>query len=296
MSNNSNNWIGFHQSRINRILVELFDSRKNKTTLHNASSYSVLNGGKRIRALLVYAVGEIAGTNIKVLDQLASSFELIHAYSLIHDDLPSMDDDNLRRGKATCHIKFNEAQAILAGDALQALAFELLSSPQLDIDSAKKITMINILSNAIGINGMVLGQSQDIESKNDGLDIDHLEKLQELKTGLLIQAACEVTYLTVKNLDIKTKELIKNIGILIGKIYQITDDILDCETNSSILGKTAGKDKKDNKATYVSLLGLNKSKEKNSLYFIELKKIVKDLPGNTTNIMVLINYIYTRTY
>ena len=143
---------------------------------------------------------------------------------------------------------------------------------------------------------MVLGQSQDIESKNDGLDIDHLEKLQELKTGLLIQAACEITYLTVKNLDIKTKELIKNIGILIGKIYQITDDILDCETNSSILGKTAGKDKKDNKATYVSLLGLNKSKEKNSLYFTELKKIVKDLPGNTTNIMILINYVYTRTY
>ena len=296
MSNNSNDWIEFHQSRINRILVELFDSQKNKSTLHNACSYSVLNGGKRIRALLVYAVGEITGTNIKVLDQLAISFELIHAYSLIHDDLPSMDDDNLRRGKATCHIKFNEAQAILAGDALQALAFELLSSPQLDIDSEKKIAMINILSNAIGINGMVLGQSQDIESKNDGLNIDHLEELQELKTGLLIQAACEITYLTIKDLDIKTKELIKKIGILIGKIYQITDDILDCETNSSILGKTAGKDKKDNKATYVSLLGINKSKEKNSSYFTELKKIVKDLPGNTTNFMALINYIYSRTY
>lgn len=296
MSNDSNNWIEMHQSRINEILINLFDSQKNKSILHKACSYSVLNGGKRIRALLIYAIGDIINTNIKILDQLAISFELIHAYSLIHDDLPSMDDDNLRRGKETCHIKFNEAQAILAGDALQALAFDLLSSPQLTIGDTKKITMINILSNAIGINGMVLGQSQDIESTNHKIDIDNLDELQELKTGLLIQAACEITYLTTGNLDIKTKELIKKIGILIGKIYQITDDILDYETNTSILGKTAGKDKKNNKATYVSLLGLNKSKEKNNSYFTELKKIVKDLPGNTTNIMTLINYIYSRTY
>ena len=296
MSNVSNNWIELHQSRINEILIDFFDSQKNKSTLHKACSYSVLNGGKRIRALLIYAIGDIINANIKILDQLAISFELIHAYSLVHDDLPSMDDDNLRRGKETCHIKFNEAQAILAGDALQALAFDLLSSPYLAIGNTEKITMINILSNAIGMNGMVLGQSQDIESTNHKLDIDHLEELQELKTGLLIQAACEITYLTTDDLDIKTKELIKKIGVLIGKIYQITDDILDYETNTSILGKTAGKDKKDNKATYVSLLGLNKSKEKNSSYFTELKKIVKDLPGNTTNFMALINYIYSRAY
>ena len=296
MSNISNKWIELHQSRINNILIEFFNTRENNSTLHKACSYSVLSGGKRIRALLVYAVGGISNIDIKILDQLAISFELIHAYSLIHDDLPSMDDDNLRRGKETCHIKFNEAQAILAGDALQALAFELLSSPKFQISSSKKITMINILSNAIGETGMVLGQSRDIESTNHELDIGYLEELQELKTGLLIQAACEITYLTTDNLDKKTEQLIKKIGALIGKIYQITDDILDYESSTTILGKTAGKDKKDNKTTYVSLIGIKKSKEKNSYYFSELKKYVKSLPNHSNNMMTLIDYIYSRSY
>ena len=296
MSNISNKWIELHQGRINRILIEFFSSRENDSTLHKACSYSVLNGGKRIRALLVYAVGEISKTDIKILDQLAISLELIHAYSLIHDDLPSMDDDNLRRGKETCHIRFNEAQAILAGDALQAMAFELLSSPKLNISSAKKITIIHSLSRAIGLNGMVLGQSQDIESTYNESDINSLESLQELKTGLLIQAACEMSYQAAEELNQKTEILVKKIGLLIGKIYQITDDILDCEANTSVLGKTAGKDKKDNKATYVSLIGLNKSKEKNNSYFTELKKCVASLSSDTHNIITLINYIYSRTY
>ena len=296
MSRIPNEWIESHQSRINKILIGFFNSRENNTTLHQACSYSVLNGGKRIRALLVYAVGEISNTDIKILDQLAISLELIHAYSLIHDDLPSMDDDNLRRGKETCHIKFNEAQAILAGDALQALAFELLSSPKFNIISTKKINIIHLLSRAIGYTGMVLGQSQDIESTYNQPDIDSLDKLQELKTGFLIQAACEISYQVTEELNQKTEMLVKKIGLLIGKIYQITDDILDYEANTSILGKTAGKDKKDNKVTYASLIGLDKSKEKNSSYFAELKICVEDLPGNPDNIMTLINYIYFRAY
>ena len=296
MSRIPNEWIESHQSRINKILIGFFNSRENNTTLHQACSYSVLNGGKRIRALLVYAVGEISNTDIKILDQLAISLELIHAYSLIHDDLPSMDDDNLRRGKETCHIKFNEAQAILAGDALQALAFELLSSPKFNVTSAKKINIIHSLSRAIGDTGMVLGQSQDIESTYNQPDIDSLDKLQELKTGFLIQAACEISYQVTEELNQKTEMLVKKIGLLIGKIYQITDDILDYEANTSILGKTAGKDKKDNKVTYASLIGLDKSKEKNSSYFAELKICVEDLPGNPDNIMTLINYIYFRAY
>ena len=296
MSRIPNEWIESHQSRINKILIGFFNSRENNTTLHQACSYSVLNGGKRIRALLVYAVGEISNTDIKILDQLAISLELIHAYSLIHDDLPSMDDDNLRRGKETCHIKFNEAQAILAGDALQALAFELLSSPKFNISSTKKINIIHLLSRAIGYTGMVLGQSQDIESTYNQPDIDSLDKLQELKTGFLIQAACEISYQVTEELNQKTEMLVKKIGLLIGKIYQITDDILDYEANTSILGKTAGKDKKDNKVTYASLIGLDKSKKKNSSYFAELKICVEDLPGNPDNIMTLINYIYFRAY
>ena len=200
MNKMPDNWIEEKQSRINKILIKFFDSQDNNSILHNACSYSVLSGGKRIRSLLVYAVGDLANTDIKILDKIAISFELIHTYSLIHDDLPSMDDDNLRRGKETCHIKFNEAQAILAGDALQASAFELLSSPEFKLSVSKKITMINILSRAIGATGMVLGQSKDIESINQILDIKYLENLQALKTGLLIQAACEISFLTAENL------------------------------------------------------------------------------------------------
>ena len=296
MSNMSDNWIALNQSRINKILINFFNSQDNNSILHNACSYSVLNGGKRIRSLLVYAVGSIANTDIKILDQIAITFELIHAYSLIHDDLPSMDDDNLRRGKETCHIKYNEAQAILAGDALQARAFELLSSPEFKLSISKKISIINILSRAIGGAGMVLGQSEDIESINCSPDLKYLEELQELKTGLLIQAACEISYLTAKKIDKKTQKLVKKIGLLIGRIYQITDDILDYESNTITLGKTAGKDKKDNKVTYVSLIGLKKSKERNSSYFSELKKCVEALPSNSKNMMTLINYIYSRAY
>ena len=292
----SDNWIALNQSRINKILINFFNSQDNNSILHNACSYSVLNGGKRIRSLLVYAVGSIANTDIKILDQIAITFELIHAYSLIHDDLPSMDDDNLRRGKETCHIKYNEAQAILAGDALQARAFELLSSPEFKLSISKKISIINILSRAIGGAGMVLGQSEDIESINCSPDLKYLEELQELKTGLLIQAACEISYLTAKKIDKKTQKLVKKIGLLIGRIYQITDDILDYESNTITLGKTAGKDKKDNKVTYVSLIGLKKSKERNSSYFSELKKCVETLPSNSKNMMTLINYIYSRAY
>ena len=143
---------------------------------------------------------------------------------------------------------------------------------------------------------MVLGQSEDIESINCSPDLKYLEELQELKTGLLIQAACEISYLTAKKIDKKTQKLVKKIGLLIGRIYQITDDILDYESNTITLGKTAGKDKKDNKVTYVSLIGLKKSKERNSSYFSELKKCVETLPSNSKNMMTLINYIYSRAY
>jgi farnesyl diphosphate synthase len=296
MVNNSKDWVRIHQDRINKILIEYFNSKKNNSTLHKACCYAVLNGGKRIRALLVYATGGIGNADIKVLDQLAIVFELVHAYSLIHDDLPAMDDDTLRRGKATCHIKFNEAQAILAGDALQANAFEILSSSKVNLSDQKKIFMINMLSRAIGKNGMVLGQSNDIESSNKKLKMSELENLQELKTGLLIQVACEMGYLSCEASDPKTKKLVKVMGLLIGNIYQITDDILDYESNTHVLGKTAGKDRDANKSTYVSIAGLNASKEINMAFFNKLMKCIKALPGEKNNIIKLINYIYLRSH
>ena len=295
MTKVANDWINCQQNHINKILIKYFDSKENNSILHEAARYAVLNGGKRIRALLVYAAGYISKANKKILDHLAIVFELIHAYSLIHDDLPSMDNDILRRGKPTCHIKFNEAQAILAGDALQADAFVLLSSSKINLSDKKKLAMINILSKAIGMSGMVLGQSRDIESSNKELKIEQLQILQELKTGLLIQAACQIGFIAGEKVDNKTEKIIIKIGLLIGKIYQITDDILDYESNTKNLGKTAGKDKADNKTTFVSLIGVNQSNEKNRTYFSQLIKLVDKLAEKSNHMRELINYIYSRT-
>ena len=241
-----NQWVLAHQKRIDVILQDFFNNQKN-TLLKNACEYTLLNGGKRVRSLLIYAIGEDEKIlNTFHLDQLALSVELIHAYSLTHDDLPAMDDDSLRRGKPSCHIEFNEGQAILAGDALQSLAFQVLSDNNLNIHNDIKIKIINILSQSIGLNGMALGQSMDINSDKMNSSIEVLERLQELKTGALIRASCVIPFLLSKNYEEIYITEIANIGHLIGKIYQITDDILDVESNTDTLGKTADKDRKNN--------------------------------------------------
>ena len=186
MNNAFDAWQISHQDRINKFLKKKLDNKNSKNTINDAANYALLNGGKRFRALLVYAIGEINATNQNVLDFIAASIEIIHAYSLTHDDLPDMDDDSLRRGLPSCHIKYGASQAILAGDGLQSLAFEFLVSPDFIIDDTKKINLISHLSKAIGINGMVFGQSLDMECSNKELDIELLEKIQKKKTGELI--------------------------------------------------------------------------------------------------------------
>ena len=228
--------------------------------IDEAMRYSVLSDSKVIRPGLVMASG-ILNNNLTEdsLITLACSVELIHTYSLIHDDLPSMDDDDMRRGKDSSHVRFGEANAILAGDALHDLAFELIASEE-DMNDAAKINAVNILAKASGSKGMVLGQYLDIESEklNSNLNLDEIEKIHSLKTGRLIQASILMGQLE-SSLDIKKQEMLSEFGSKIGLAFQIYDDILDETGDSSVLGKSIKSDIKNQKQTYVKVVGLDQS-------------------------------------
>jgi farnesyl diphosphate synthase len=233
--------------------------------LHEAMRYSVLGGGKRVRALLVFAIGELFKTERQKLLAFAASVELIHAYSLIHDDLPCMDDDALRRGKPSCHVAFGEATALLAGDALQSLAFESLAKPGL-FDASKlsqQLEAIQVLAHASGSKGMAGGQAVDLASVEQTLTRPQLEEMHQMKTGALIRASIRLGALGSSHLaslaaEEKAEVLcqLDNFARCIGLLFQVVDDILDCTAESAALGKTAGKDNAANKPTYVSLMGL----------------------------------------
>lgn len=228
--------------------------------IEEAMRYSVLSDSKVIRPGLVMASG-ILNNNLTEdsLITLACSVELIHTYSLIHDDLPSMDDDDMRRGKDSSHVRFGEANAILAGDALHDLAFELIASDE-DMNDTAKINAVNILAKASGSKGMVLGQYLDIESEklNSNLKLDEIEKIHSLKTGKLIQASILMGQLE-SSLDIKKQEMLYEFGSKIGLAFQIYDDILDETGDSSVLGKSIKSDIKNQKQTYVKVIGLDQS-------------------------------------
>jgi farnesyl diphosphate synthase len=231
--------------------------------LHQAMRYAVLGGGKRLRPLLTYATGRAIGTPAEVLDGPACAVELIHVYSLVHDDLPAMDDDDLRRGKPTCHRAFDEATAILAGDALQALAFYLLAhDPSITVPDAHRVAMIEALAQASGSHGMVGGQAIDLEAVGKTLDLTELENMHIRKTGALIRASVRLAYLTRPDLPAEVAERLDHYAKCIGLAFQIQDDILDEESDSETLGKTPGKDRVHNKPNYPALLGLAGAKRK----------------------------------
>ena len=237
------------------------DSKSHLATLYEAMRYSLLNGGKRVRPLLVYASAEaINHTADPVgLDTIASSMEMIHSYSLVHDDLPAMDDDDLRRGKPTCHKAFDEATAILAGDALQARAFELLAN--MDCDAQIAIQLIKQLSLASGPMGMVGGQAMDLAAVDAQIDLEHLQSIHQLKTGGLICAAVSMGATFAGANETQMASLDKY-ACAIGLSFQVQDDIIDIESDTSILGKQQGADLALNKPTYPALLSLDGAKQK----------------------------------
>lgn len=230
--------------------------------LHQAMRYSVLGGGKRIRPILTYATGELFGVSQDVLDLPAAAVEIIHAYSLIHDDLPAMDDDDFRRGKPSCHIAFDEATAILAGDALQAQAFVLLAEAQVAGVSVENcFKMMALLARASGSHGMAGGQAIDLSVENKVVDVAVLETIHRLKTGKLIEASVLLGALCSEDVTTDQYRELQAFGGWIGLAFQIQDDILDVEGSTEVLGKPAGSDALNNKPTYPSLLGMERSKQ-----------------------------------
>jgi len=229
--------------------------------LYEATRYSTLNGGKRVRAILVYLTGSLFEVSESSLDAPAVAIEMIHAYSLIHDDLPAMDNDDLRRGKPTCHIEYDEATAILAGDALQTRAFEVLVTNH-EMGHSERLKQIEELAQASGAMGMVGGQMIDIEATDRAQNIDQLQQMHAMKTGALIRAAVRLGYLSSTNTTIEQERALDLYAESIGLAFQIRDDILDIESNTETLGKPQGSDLAANKSTYPALLGLAGARDK----------------------------------
>ena len=257
-----NAWVQDLQTRMTLVLnAHLPASAIAPTRLHEAMRYAALGGGKRVRALLAYAAGEFCGAALEHIDVPAAAVEMIHAFSLVHDDLPCMDDDDLRRGKPTTHIVYGEAMALLVGDALQSLAFQIISQDKLLKSATQKLQMLHILALASGSRGMAGGQAIDIDSVGIPLTREELEQMHIHKTGALIRAAALLGAYSADEPDEEKVKAIDHFAKSIGLAFQVVDDILDAEADTQTLGKTAGKDAKNNKSTYVTILGLSAAKQ-----------------------------------
>lgn len=253
-----------YQSRVQAVLDGVLPaSTLSPQRLHAAQRYAVLNGGKRLRPLLVYCTGEALGVPVEALDAPAAAVELIHSYSLVHDDLPAMDDDDLRRGQPTTHRAFDEATAILAGDALQVLAFSLLARDRAPgIGFEARLTMIQILADASGTAGMAGGQALDLSAVGRQINLEELEAMHRLKTGALIRASVLMAAACAPALSTAEWDALDGYSDDIGLAFQIQDDILDVEGSTEDLGKTAGADAARDKPTYPSVLGLETAKSR----------------------------------
>ncbi len=253
--------VPLYQQRIEGVLARALDIQGGATErLLRAMRYSTLEGGKRVRPVLVYATGEALGAPLEQLDTAAAAVELIHVYSLVHDDLPAMDNDDLRRGRPTCHRAFDEATAILTGDALQARAFELLTQSPASVAPAARLEMLRVLADAIGTRGMAGGQAIDLESVKISLDQAALEHMHRQKTGALIQASVLLGAISAGLQGVPERAALAEFGAEIGLAFQIQDDILDVEGTTTALGKRAGAGADRDKPTYPSVLGLDRAR------------------------------------
>jgi farnesyl diphosphate synthase len=225
-----------------------------------AMRYATLGGGKRIRPMLAFAAGEAVGADPARVEYAACAVELIHVYSLTHDDLPSMDDDDLRRGKPTCHVQFDEATALLVGDALQSLAFEVLADPNACSDAATQVAMLAHLAKASGSRGMAGGQATDLAATGKMLELTELEFMHIHKTGALIQAAVLLGAMAGGSLSATPRSALERYAHCVGLAFQVMDDVLDAETDTATLGKTAGKDAAQGKATYLTLMSAKEAR------------------------------------
>ena len=253
-------WMKQVQQQVEVDLAEFLPpASKKPAKLHEAMRYTTLGGGKRVRPLLVHAAGALFDADERTLARAACAVEMIHVYSLVHDDMPCMDDDALRRGKPTVHVAYDEATALLVGDALQAQAFDVLAGAD-TVPPARLVAMLRTLASAAGAAGMCGGQAIDLDSVGVQLTLEQLEQMHQLKTGALLRASVLLGALAGAELDADTMKALDRYARAIGLAFQVVDDVLDATADSATLGKTAGKDAAANKPTYVSILGLEPSK------------------------------------
>ena len=290
--------LALYQQRVEQVMTAaLADQPITDPELLAAMQYSLLSGGKRIRPFLVYAVGQMLGASLHDLDAPAAAIECLHTYSLIHDDLPAMDDDDLRRGRPTCHKAFNEATAILAGDALQALSFELLSNHSYQqVAHAKRLQMVQQLARQAGYSGMCGGQAIDLAHTNKQMTVEALEAMHQLKTGALIECAVQMAWLASPATEPAELQALVRYARALGLAFQVQDDILDIEGDTAILGKPQGSDQQANKATYPALLGLPAAKAKAQLLFAEAKQALTMLPYDTQPLSAFAHYVIARSF
>lgn len=293
-----------YRERVNQALTKRFDdAHQYEPRLIKAMQYSLLSGGKRVRPLLVYATALAVDQCTALTDTAACAVESIHAYSLVHDDLPAMDDDDLRRGLPTCHIKYGEATAILAGDALQAIAFEWLSSPliknkQVDTHKSlnKQLQCVQVLAKASGHIGMVAGQAIDLAAINQTLTIEQLTQMHNLKTGALITASIQLGALSTGNVSEPQLRALTAYAEAIGLAFQVQDDILDVTADTNTLGKQQGADIANNKPTFASLLGLGGAQDKANALYNEALEALSDFGNNADHLRHLATYIVKRDF
>jgi farnesyl diphosphate synthase len=289
-------WMGDIQGRMETVLARLVPAAQiAPMRLHEAMRYATLEGGKRVRPLLVFAAGEIAGAPRERLEIAAAAVELIHAYSLVHDDLPCMDNDVLRRGKPTVHVEYDEATALLAGDALQSLAFQLLSDHRLSDDARVQLEMVKTLAVAGGSRGMAGGQQIDLESTGKTLTLPELEFMHIHKTGALIRAAVTLGA-ACGVVDHRRNNGLDRYAKAIGLAFQVVDDVLDYDASTTTLGKTAGKDSKQGKPTYVSTLGLPRARELANELRAEALAALEGLGESARHLAQLAEFIVLRKF
>jgi len=286
------------QSRLNGLLNDWLPTEDTEPTkLHQAMRYSSLNAGKRLRPLIVYLVGDALGVKQTDLDASAVAVECIHVYSLIHDDLPAMDDDDLRRGKPTCHIAFDEATAILAGDALQTIGFDILCrfplSPEVE---SERIKLLQILTHASGSLGMGGGQMIDLIATDSILNLEQLKAMHRMKTGALISACVKMAVTTSQIQDSETISAFERYADRIGLAFQVKDDILDIEGDTDVIGKPTGSDEELNKSTFPALMGLDSAKHYAEQLIDEALLSLEQIPYNTEALEALARYTIERQY
>ncbi len=290
-------WVHARQSRSESTLQSVLPAAEiAPQRLHQAMRYAVLGAGKRVRPLLAFGAGELAQADSERVAIAGAAVELIHAYSLVHDDLPCMDDDVLRRGKPTCHVEYDEATALLVGDALQSLAFQLMADYRLADDVATQLEMVKLLAAAAGSRGMAGGQAIDLEATGKSLAVPELEFMHIHKTGALIRAAVLLGVRCGTSLNEKELAQLDHFSKCIGLAFQVVDDVLDAEAPTATLGKTAGKDAQHNKPTYVSALGVARSKTFAEELRQEALRALDDFSERALRLRQLADFIVLRKF